>query len=148
MTQLETRETTVRPEPEPKKTEPVEPEGRPDLEGLPTQMESTELKEETDLPGVDLIPPDKISVFNSLRQQYTSSLNLLNESFSHYSVLPSVNPPEWEQMADKQGMIGAQLGGQRGQAPNLGSMGSETIRKKGGKGARANTVVSLTCPCP
>ncbi len=55
------------------------------------------------------------SVFNSLHQQYTSSL--LNESFSPYSILPSVNPPEKKQMADKQGIIGAQLGGQKGQAP-------------------------------
>ena len=42
-------------------------------------------------------------------------------------------------MADKHGMIGAQLGGQKGQAPKLGSM--ETERIKGGKGARANTLV-------
>ncbi|MCP3667384.1 MAG: hypothetical protein GY696_33640 [Gammaproteobacteria bacterium] len=48
----------------PEKTEPVEPE-----EGS-AQMELTERREETDLPGVDLIPPDKISVFNSLHQQF------------------------------------------------------------------------------
>ena len=111
VTQLGTRETTVKQEtdtqPEPKKPEPVQPEERPDLEGLPAQLEQTELKEETDLPGVGLIPPDKISVFNSLRQQYTSSLNLLNEPFSPCTILPSVNPPEWECMAEKQGMIGA-----------------------------------------
>ena len=57
VTQLGTRETSVRPEPEPKKPEPVEPEERPDLEGLPAHLEPTELKEETDLPEVDLITP-------------------------------------------------------------------------------------------
>ena len=111
VTQLETRETTVRPEQE--KTEPVELEERPDLEEESAQMEPTEWREGTDLPGVDLNPPDKISVFNSLHQQYTNSLNLLNESFSPDPIFPSINPPEWERMADKQGIIGAQLGGQK-----------------------------------
>ena len=56
VTQLEIKETTVRPEPE--KTEPVKPEERPDLEEESAQMEPMEQREETDLPGVDLIPPD------------------------------------------------------------------------------------------
>ncbi|MCP3664079.1 MAG: hypothetical protein GY696_16570 [Gammaproteobacteria bacterium] len=91
VTQLEIKETTMRPEPE--KTEPVKPEERPDLEKEPAQTESMEQREKTDLPGVDLIPPDKISVFNSLRQQYTNSLNFLNESLSPYTILPSINSP-------------------------------------------------------
>ena len=57
MTQLGTRETSVRPEP--KKPEPVEPEERLDLEGLPAHLEPTELKEEIDrantlVPGFDM----------------------------------------------------------------------------------------------
>ncbi|MCP3667559.1 MAG: hypothetical protein GY696_34545 [Gammaproteobacteria bacterium] len=123
VTQLEIRETTVR----------LEPEERLDLEEESAQMEPMEQREETDLPGVDLIPPDKISVFNSLRQQYTNSLNLSNESLSPYTILPSVNSPEYERMANKQGVIGAQLGGQKGQAPSLGSMESETKKEKGGE---------------
>ena len=99
MTQLETLETTVKLEketqPEQKELEPSKPEKGPDLEGLTAQLEQTVLKEETDLPGVGHIPPDKISVFNSLRKQYTSSLNLLNVPFSPCTILPSVNPPEW-----------------------------------------------------
>ncbi|MCP3663072.1 MAG: hypothetical protein GY696_11345 [Gammaproteobacteria bacterium] len=75
VTQLETKETTRRREPE-----------RADLNGKPAWTEPMEPREETDLPGVDLIPPDKISVFNSLCQQYTNSLNFLNESLSPYTI--------------------------------------------------------------
>ncbi len=46
-------------------------------------------------------------------------------------------------MACRQGIVGAQLGGQKGQAPKLGSMGSETTRKKVGESARVNTLVPI-----
>ena len=77
VTQLETKGTTLKTEPK----RLVKPEERAYLEGKPVQMEPMEPREKTDLPGVDLIPPDKISVFNSLRQQYTNSLNFVNESY-------------------------------------------------------------------
>ena len=73
--QLETKGTTRRTEPE-----------RADLEGKPAQTEPVEPREETGLPGVDNTPPDKISVFNSLRQQYTNSINFVNETLSNYTI--------------------------------------------------------------
>ncbi len=78
VTQLETKGTTLKTEPK----RVAKPEERADLEGKPAQTEPMEPREETDLPGVDLIPPDKISVFNFLRQQYTNSINFVNESLS------------------------------------------------------------------
>ncbi len=96
VTQLEIKGTTTKREP--KKMESAKPEERSDLEGEPAQTGSMEPREKTDLPGVDLIPLDKISVFNSLRQQYTNSLNFVNESLSPYTILPSINSPEYERI--------------------------------------------------
>ena len=69
-TQLETLETTVKSEKEiqPEQDEHKQPkqEEKLDLEGLTTQLGQTDLEERTDLPGEGQIPPEKISVFNSL----------------------------------------------------------------------------------
>ena len=47
---------------------------KPDLEGLTAQLGQTDLEERTDLPGEGQLPPDKISIFNSLCQQYAINL--------------------------------------------------------------------------
>ena len=124
VTQLETKWATRRTGPE-----------SADLEGQPAQMEPVEPREETELPGVDNTPPDKISVFNSLRQQYSSSINFVNESLSNYTILPSLNSPDYERRASRDGMIGAQLvGGQKDQIPTVGSMESKSLKRKKGGG--------------
>ena len=65
VTQLETLETTVESE----KTQ-SKPEEEQDLEELAAQLGQADLEERTHLPGKGQLPPDQISVFNSLRQQY------------------------------------------------------------------------------
>ncbi len=115
------------------------------MEELAVQLGQAGLEDGAVLQGEGQLPPDQISVFNSLRQQYAVNLNLLDVPFSPCKVLPSTGPPERERMASKQGMIGVNLGDQKGQVPQIGCVEPETTRKRkgGGKGARANTLASV-----